>query len=105
MAASKAITEEEAQLYDRQIRLWGLDAQKRLRASRVLVAGMKGLGCEVVKNLVLAGVNSLTMIDHENLSKEDVDSVVGDANLTTGSNEAMAAYTAAISNTLTKVKI
>ena len=38
-------------------------------------------------------------------SKEDVDSVVGDANLTTGSNEAMAAYTAAISNTLTKVKI
>ena len=35
-------------------------------------------------------------------SKEDVDSVVGDANLTTGSNEAMAAYTAAISNTLTK---
>ena len=74
MSASKAITEEEAQLYDRQIRLWGLDAQKRLRASRVLVAGMKGLGCEVVKNLVLAGVNSLTMIDHENLSKEDVDS-------------------------------
>ena len=38
-------------------------------------------------------------------SKEDVDSVVGDANLTTGSNEAMAAYTAAISNTLTKVKV
>ena len=73
MTASKAITEEEAQLYDRQIRLWGLDAQKRLRASRVLVAGMKGLGCEVVKNLVLAGINSLTMIDHENLTKEDVD--------------------------------
>ena len=74
MTASKAITEEEAQLYDRQIRLWGLDAQKRLRASRVLVAGIKGLGCEVVKNLVLAGINSLTMIDHENLTKEDTDS-------------------------------
>jgi len=74
MTASKAITEEEAQLYDRQIRLWGLDAQKRLRASRVLVAGIKGLGCEVVKNLVLAGINSLTMIDHENLTKEDGDS-------------------------------
>ena len=28
------ITEDEAQLYDRQIRLWGLDAQKRLRGAR-----------------------------------------------------------------------
>ena len=38
-------------------------------------------------------------------SKEDVDSVVGDATMKDGSNQAMAAYTAAISNTLTKVKI
>ena len=76
---STQITEDEAKLYDRQIRyslnlkngyninlflilstmrflgsrmtvclrLWGLDAQKRLRASRVLVIGMGGLGCEV----------------------------------------------------------
>ena len=41
------ITEDEAKLYDRQIRLWGLDAQKRLRASRICVIGMGGLGCEV----------------------------------------------------------
>ena len=38
-------------------------------------------------------------------AKADVDSVVGDATLTSGSNQAMAAYTAAISNTLTKVKV
>jgi len=38
-------------------------------------------------------------------AKADVDSVVGDATLKSGSGEAMAAYTAAISNTLTKVKI
>lgn len=74
MSASEAITEAEAQLYDRQIRLWGLDAQKRLRASRVLVAGMKGVGCETVKNIVLAGIKSLTMLDHEDLTKEDGDS-------------------------------
>ena len=54
-----------------QIRLWGLDAQKRLRAARVLVAGMRGLGNEVAKNLVLAGVNSMTILDHENMTKED----------------------------------
>jgi len=28
------ITEDEAALYDRQIRLWGLDAQKRLKHHR-----------------------------------------------------------------------
>jgi len=46
---SATITEAEAQLYDRQIRLWGLDAQKRLRSAKILVAGMRGLGNEVAK--------------------------------------------------------
>ena len=48
-----------------------MDAQKRLRAARVLVAGMRGLGNEVAKNLVLAGVNSMTILDHEKMTKED----------------------------------
>jgi len=47
----------------------------------------------------------LQKTDSTNSNIENVDSVVGDANLTSGSNQAMAAYTAAISNTLTKVKI
>ena len=71
---SANITEDEAQLYDRQIRLWGLDAQKRLRASRVLVAGLRGLGCEVAKNLVLAGVKSLRVLDDAALAAEDLES-------------------------------
>ncbi|XP_074872753.1 SUMO-activating enzyme subunit 1 isoform X4 [Carettochelys insculpta] len=65
------ISEEEAAQYDRQIRLWGLEAQRRLRASRVLLVGMKGLGAEVAKNLILAGVKGLTMLDHQQVSKED----------------------------------
>ncbi|NXW96585.1 SAE1 enzyme, partial [Larus smithsonianus] len=65
------ISEEEAAQYDRQIRLWGLEAQKRLRASRVLLVGMKGLGAEVAKNLILAGVKGLTMLDHQQVSRED----------------------------------
>ena len=32
---------------------------------------MKGLGTEVAKNLVLAGINSMTILDHEPLTKED----------------------------------
>ncbi|XP_061637628.1 SUMO-activating enzyme subunit 1 [Phyllopteryx taeniolatus] len=64
------ITEEEAAQYDRQIRLWGLDAQKRLRGSRVLLAGLGGLGAEVGKNLILAGVKGLTLLDHEKVTEE-----------------------------------
>ena len=68
------ITEQEAELYDRQIRLWGLDAQKRLRAARVCVLGVSGLGAEIAKNLVLAGVNTLEMVDSALVSDQDATS-------------------------------
>ncbi|XP_016149504.1 SUMO-activating enzyme subunit 1 isoform X1 [Sinocyclocheilus grahami] len=64
------ISEEEAAQYDRQIRLWGLDAQKRLRGSRVLLVGLRGLGAEVAKNLILAGVKGLTLLDHEQVTEK-----------------------------------
>lgn len=38
-AVAEELTEEERKLYDRQIRLWGLDAQKRLNKFRVCIAG------------------------------------------------------------------
>ncbi|VEL14374.1 unnamed protein product, partial [Protopolystoma xenopodis] len=57
----KLITEEEAALYDRQIRLWGLDAQNKLKGSRILILGMSGLAAEISKNIVLAGVSCLTI--------------------------------------------
>lgn len=65
------ISEEEAAQYDRQIRLWGLEAQRRLRTSKVLLVGMRGLGAEVAKNLILAGVKGLTMMDHQEVCEED----------------------------------
>lgn len=68
------ISEQEAQLYDRQIRLWGLDAQKRLRSAKICLIGMRGLGCEIAKNLVLSGINSMTMVDPAAVSEEDATS-------------------------------
>jgi len=65
------ISEAEAALYDRQIRLWGLDAQKRLRSAKILVAGVNGLGAEICKNIVLAGVKSLTLLDSASVTVED----------------------------------
>ncbi|XP_037090598.1 SUMO-activating enzyme subunit 1-like [Pollicipes pollicipes] len=65
------ITEEEAALYDRQIRLWGLNAQHRLRSARVLLVHAGGLGAEVAKNLILAGVKSLTLMDSAEVTTAD----------------------------------
>ncbi|TNY17219.1 hypothetical protein DMC30DRAFT_357440 [Rhodotorula diobovata] len=71
----KAITEDEAKLYDRQLRLWGAAAQARMLAARVLVAGrFRGLAVDAVKNVVLAGIGSLTLLDGDDLAEEDVGS-------------------------------
>ncbi|XP_035211595.1 SUMO-activating enzyme subunit 1-like, partial [Stegodyphus dumicola] len=70
-ANASSITEDEAQLYDRQIRLWGMDCQKRLRAAKVLVIGLNGLGAEVVKNLTLSGVKSITIVDDAKIKPSD----------------------------------
>lgn len=71
MSVDAVISSDEIAQYDRQIRLWGLDAQKRLRRSNVLVIGIGGLGSEVVKNVVLAGVHSITLMDWRPVSDQD----------------------------------
>ena len=45
--SSKEVSNEEAELYDRQIRLWGVEAQSRVRSAKVLIAGLQGLHTEV----------------------------------------------------------
>uniref|UniRef100_G3MLR2 THIF-type NAD/FAD binding fold domain-containing protein n=1 Tax=Amblyomma maculatum TaxID=34609 RepID=G3MLR2_AMBMU len=86
--AAPELSEEEASLYDRQIRLWGLESQKRLRAVRVLLAGLNGLGAEVAKNLVLAGIKSITLLDHKNVTAEDFSSQFMIARSDVGKNRA-----------------
>lgn len=55
-ATEATFSAAEAAVYDRQMRLWGVEAQKRLQRARVLVAGLSALGAELAKNLVLSGM-------------------------------------------------
>ena len=59
-------------LYDRQIRLWGLETQRGLLGTRILLIGVNGLGNEIAKNLVLAGVGHLHVLDAALLREEDL---------------------------------
>ncbi|BES99926.1 sumo-1-activating enzyme E1a [Nesidiocoris tenuis] len=67
---STQLTADEEKLYDRQIRLWGIESQKRLRTARLLLIGLSGLGAEVAKNIVLSGIKSITFLDDKPYTKE-----------------------------------
>ncbi|KAK4457924.1 DNA damage tolerance protein RHC31 [Cladorrhinum samala] len=70
--ASNGISADEIALYDRQIRLWGMKAQEKIRSANVLIITMKALANEIAKNLVLAGIGSLTVVDHEIVTEADL---------------------------------
>ncbi|ODQ65507.1 hypothetical protein NADFUDRAFT_50789 [Nadsonia fulvescens var. elongata DSM 6958] len=67
-----SLSASEVALYDRQIRLWGVGAQTRLRQSRVLIVHLTALAAECVKNLVLAGVGAITIADDNRVNPEDL---------------------------------
>lgn len=58
--------------YDRQIRLWGLDTQRGLLGTRILLLRATGLCNEVAKNLVLAGLGHVSIQDPGTVSADDL---------------------------------
>lgn len=68
---TKDLLNEEIALYDRQIRLWGLEAQKRIKTALILVINLGAVGTEIAKNLVLGGVGSLTICDNHDVDEDD----------------------------------
>jgi len=47
----------EFEVYDRQLRLWGFEAQQRMKESEVLVLGMTNCCTELARHLILSGIN------------------------------------------------
>lgn len=66
-----SLNEAEAELYDRQLRLWGFEAQQRMQKSKILFCGFRGLFAETAKNLVLAGMN-VTLQDNSAVELVDL---------------------------------
>lgn len=64
--------ESEAQRYDRQIRVWGSEVQRKIQTSKILICGLGKVHIEVIKNIVLAGMNitiqSSREVDYDDLS-------------------------------------
>lgn len=64
------LSNEESLRYNRQIVLHGFDfeRQEQLKASRVLIVGLGGLGCAAAPYLASAGVGQLTLLDFDTVS-------------------------------------
>ncbi|KAF2490565.1 hypothetical protein BU16DRAFT_531050 [Lophium mytilinum] len=91
IAQAQTISADEIALYDRQIRLWGVQAQEKIRTANILIVSMKALANEAAKNLVLSGIGSLTIVDSEVVTEDDLCSqfFISEADL--GKNRAQAA--------------
>lgn len=64
------LSDHEMLRYNRQIILKSVDfeGQEKLKASRVLVVGLGGLGCAASQYLASAGVGRLTLVDFDTVS-------------------------------------
>lgn len=71
-STTAGLSADEIALYDRQIRLWGAQAQERIRSANILLISLRALGTEIAKNLTLAGINSLTIVDDSPITEEDL---------------------------------
>lgn len=59
-------------LYSRQRYVLGDSAMKQMAHSSVFLSGLGGMGVEIAKNIVLAGIKSLTIQDSKSCSAKDL---------------------------------
>ncbi len=79
--------------YIRQIILpgFGIESQDKLRAARVLIVGMGGLGCPALQYLVAAGVGTIGIMDADKISTSNLHRQVLFNASETGQNKAAVA--------------
>uniref|UniRef100_A0A8C9SEE6 E1 ubiquitin-activating enzyme n=1 Tax=Scleropages formosus TaxID=113540 RepID=A0A8C9SEE6_SCLFO len=68
------VSDIDESLYSRQLYVLGHEAMHHMKKADVLIAGMRGLGVEIAKNVILAGVKSVTVQDEGIASWEDLSS-------------------------------
>ena len=71
---TKTDSKVDTDLYSRQIGTFGMETMGRLIQLNVFIVGMRGLGVEVAKNIILSGPKSVTIYDQCIVSINDLSS-------------------------------
>ena len=64
----------DTNLYSRQIKTYGIDTMSKLQNLKILIIGMRGLGVEIAKNLILSGVKEVKIFDKDICEINDIGS-------------------------------
>ncbi len=68
---------ESTERYNRSIRLFGEEGQRRLRATKTAIIGVGGLGSAVAQHLALLGVERVALVDNEELDNTNRNRFIG----------------------------
>eukprot|EP00906_Rhabdomonas_costata_P003315 RCo005067 len=72
VASEAAPPSFKEQKYDRQLRLWGSSGQAALEHAKICVLNASGVATETLKNLVLPGVGSFTIVSDAIVTEGDL---------------------------------
>ena len=64
----------DTNLYSRQIKTYGIEMMKKLQNLKILIIGLRGLGIEVTKNLILTGPKEVKIYDSNECTINDLGS-------------------------------
>ena len=73
-AAGSEHNDIDESLYSRQLYVLGHEAMRKMAQSNVLISGMRGLGVEIAKNVILGGVRSVALHDQGVAEYQDLSS-------------------------------
>lgn len=96
-AVTSALSSDEVTRYSRQLLLadgFGVEGQKKLLNSKVLVVGAGGIGSTVLPYLAAAGVGTISVIDHDTVDRSNLHRQILHSENSIGINKAVSACAA-----------
>ncbi|WP_312948634.1 molybdopterin-synthase adenylyltransferase MoeB [Superficieibacter sp.] len=93
---AEELSDAEMMRYNRQIVLRGFDfdGQEALKAARVLVVGLGGLGCAAAQYLAAAGIGTMTLLDFDTVSLSNLQRQTLHSDATLGQPKVVSAHDA-----------